>query len=121
MRRHGLTNDLKKLDSFNQFIEKHSPKQSRQNSCSYIGDTLGEGGSYDSFRAPYIQNAKFKRAGSGELIQSAQGGNLNISNFNFQNVSNSPAPEEKAQDQTQINNPNSSTTAINNNGFQFPF
>jgi hypothetical protein len=32
MLKHGLMNDLKKLDSFNKFVEQHSPKQSRQNS-----------------------------------------------------------------------------------------
>ena len=105
MRKHGLVHDLKKLDSFNQFIEKHSPKQSRQHSCSYIGDTLGEGGgSYDSFRAPYIQNAKFKRAGSGELIPPSQG-NLNVSSFNFQNCQASPIDTDRVNHATdQVEN-----------------
>jgi hypothetical protein len=68
MRKHGLLNDLKKLDSFNQFIEKHSPVQSRQNSCSYLGDMYGGDGSCDSFKSPSIQETKFKRAGSGDLF-----------------------------------------------------
>ena len=54
MKKHGLLNDLKKLDSFNQFIEKHSPVQSRQNSCSYLGDMYGGDGSCDSFKSPTI-------------------------------------------------------------------
>eukprot|EP00347_Sterkiella_histriomuscorum_P008840 403343537 len=107
MKKHGLIHDLKKLDSFNQFIEKHSPKQSRQNSCSYIGDNLGGEGSYDSFRAPYIQNAKFKRAGSGDLIYNP---NLNSSNLEL--------PQVQRFDDNKKIEVGSSNQAI---GFQFPF
>lgn len=39
MKKYGLTNDLKKLDSFNQFIENNSP---RQNSCSFSKEPFAE-------------------------------------------------------------------------------
>ncbi|CDW72225.1 UNKNOWN [Stylonychia lemnae] len=104
MKKHGLMNDLKKLDSFNQFIEKHSPQQTRQNSCSYIGDNFGGDGSCDSLRSPYIQQAKFKRAGSGDLVH-----NNNLTNSNF-SLSNFQKLEDTQQDNSK-----------NQTGFQFPF
>jgi hypothetical protein len=68
MKKYGLQNDVKQLDSFTQFFEKNSPVQSGKNSCSYLGDIYGGDGSCDSFKSPSIQQAKFKRAGSGDLF-----------------------------------------------------
>ncbi len=38
MKKHGLINDLKKLDSFNQFIEQHSPRNEYNIAQSFSGE-----------------------------------------------------------------------------------
>jgi hypothetical protein len=84
MEKHGLANDLKKLDSFNQFIERHSPHQTRENSCGYLEDGFETdlivvgGGSYcENFKSP-LNNKKFKRVGSGDIKYNSNGLNDDI-------------------------------------------
>jgi hypothetical protein len=66
MQKHGLINDLKKLDSFNKFIEQHSSNQEKQNSVSFF-ENNNDHKSIDSLQSPSVLQAKFRRMGSGDL------------------------------------------------------